>query len=401
MERVIGNRSVGFAGFCIGALALSLAVAPAAAGCPGSSMSTADGCKSKAAVERRLQRIVDSSRDQNATKAAIARVDVGRSTVLRTAIGQSETGVPANPRMHFRIGSIAITNLTTLVLQLQDEGRLSLNDKLSRWFPGLPRADQITVKMLGNNTSGYLDYAQGNPEFIDTLFSDVFRQWTPDELMDIALARGFACDPGTCFNYAHTNYILLSKIVTRLTGSTRTRMKRRILAPLNLDQTRISRLAPMPRPVLHAYIADRGPYEDSTSWSPSWTIGSGTVLTSTIDDVAKAARPVFGGKLLSARSRRQLVAPDNVGKGGQTRDFYFGLGLLAGGGWRMQNPQLNGYTAISGYLPARKLTIAVTATNRLKAAKADTNPSAIMFNRMAAYLAPGHPSPISHGPPSA
>ncbi|MFA9400807.1 MAG: serine hydrolase domain-containing protein [Acidobacteriota bacterium] len=399
---MIGKRSVGIAVLCTAALAASLTGAsPATAGCPGARISTADGCKSKTAVERKLGRILNSSRDQNATKAAIARVDVGRSTVLRTAIGQSQTGVPANPRMHFRIGSIAITNLTTMVLQLQDEGRLSLNDKLSRWFPGLPRAGQITLKMLANNTSGYLDYAQENPEFIDALFSDVFRQWTPEQLLEIALARGFACDPGTCFKYAHTNYILLSKVVNRLTGSTRIRMKKRILDRLNLNQTGISRLAPMPRPVLHAYIADRGPYEDSTFWNPSWTIGSGTVLSSTIDDVARAARPIFGGRLLSARSRQQLVARDNVGKGGQTKDFYFGLGLLAGGGWRMQNPQLNGYTAISGYLPARKLTIAVTATNRLKAAKADSNPSVIMFNRMAAYLAPDHPTPTSHRPASA
>lgn len=374
---------------------MSLWSASAAAGCPGPDLFTADGCKSKRAVERKLEHILTSSRDQNATKASIARVDVGRSTVLRKAIGQSQAGVPANVRMSFRTGSIAIPNLTTMLLQLQDEGRLSTNDRLSRWFPGLPRANQITLKMLALNTSGYLDYIQGNEEFVDHLYSDVFRQWKPDELVDIALARGFACEPGDCFNYAHTNYIILSDVVSRVTGtSTRRQMKKRILAPLKLKRTRISRLAPMPGPVLHSYVTDRGPFEDSTFWSPSWTIGSGTVQSSTIDDVARAARPVFNGKLLSARGRRQLVAPDNVGRDGQTKSAFYAFGLLAGGGWRIQNPQLNGYTAISSYLPARKLTIVVTATNRRKAAEANGNPSLTPFKRMAAYLAPNHPTPF-------
>lgn len=390
------RRSAGVVVACAVALSAALwGASPAAAGCPGPDLLTAEGCKSKRAVERRLDHILTSSRDQNATKASIARVDVGRSTVFRKAIGQSQAGVPASVRMRFRTGSIAITNLTTIVLQLQDEGRLSVNDRLSRWFPDLPRADQITLEMLALNTSGYLDYIQGNEEFVELLYSDVFRQWKPDELVDIALARGFACDPGDCFNYAHTNYLILSDVVSRVTGtSTRRQMKKRIFGPLRLKQTQISRLAPMPGPVLHAYVTDRGPFEDSTFWSPSWTIGFGTVQTSTIDDVARAARPVFNGKLLSARGRRQLAAPDNVGMRDQTRSAYYAFGLLAGGGWRIQNPQLNGYAAISSYLPARKLTITVTATNRRKAAEANSNPSLIPFKRMAAYLAPNHPTPF-------
>ena len=132
--------------------------------------------------------------------------------------------------MHFRIGAMAVTWLTTIVLQLQDEGRLSLDDKLSRWYPDLPNADQITLRMLANSTSGYYDFIQGNQSFIDQIFANPFRVWHPRELLNTTLSRGIACAPGTCFVYSHTNYILLSRIVQKVTGrSTASQMQRRIL----------------------------------------------------------------------------------------------------------------------------------------------------------------------------
>ena len=64
--------------------------------------------------------------------------------------------------MHFRIGSMAIPHLITLLLQLQDEGKLTLDDKLSRFLPDMPDADRITLRMLADNTSGYRDWIQGD-----------------------------------------------------------------------------------------------------------------------------------------------------------------------------------------------------------------------------------------------
>jgi D-alanyl-D-alanine carboxypeptidase len=143
--------------------------------------------------------------------------------------------------MHFRIGSMAIPYLTTLLLQLRDEGRVRLDDRLSEWFPALPNADRITLRMLANNTSGYRHYIQGNPVFVDALYADVFRQWKPNELLSYALARPLACDPGTCFNYSHANFVLLSKVLRKVTGKLTARlMRERILAPLGHRSSRKS-----------------------------------------------------------------------------------------------------------------------------------------------------------------
>ena len=87
-------------------------------------------------------------------------------------------GVPARRDMRFRIGSMAIPYLVTILLQLQDQGRLSLDDKLSRFLPGMPDAGRITLRMLADNTSGYPDWIQGNEAFFHLFYANVFRQWT-------------------------------------------------------------------------------------------------------------------------------------------------------------------------------------------------------------------------------
>ena len=233
--------------------------------CPGSSISTADGCRSEAAVNHALDQIVRSVKSENHLEAVIARVDIAGQRVLRRAYGQSQNGVPATPRMNFRIGSMTIPALTTVFYQLRDEGRLKLSDPVSKWLPNIPRTSQVSLRMLMNNTSGYLDWVQGNVPFQDAINANPFRIWSERELLDTALGRGFACDPGSCMNYAHTNYLLLVRVLRRLAPDTTVvrQLRRRVLGPLGIRMD-FSRLAPIPAPALGAYTLDRGFYEQST-----------------------------------------------------------------------------------------------------------------------------------------
>jgi len=75
-------------------------------------------------------------------------------------------------------------------------GRLSLDDRLSNWFPDLPDADRVTLRMLATATSGYADWIQEDPAWVKIWYANVFRQWQTRELLDIALARPRICDPG-------------------------------------------------------------------------------------------------------------------------------------------------------------------------------------------------------------
>ena len=243
-------------------------------------------------------------------RAAIVRVDVGNRTLLNRGFGSSIVGVPASPKMKFRPGSMAIPLLTSLALQLQDKGKLDLDDKLARWYPNFPNADQVTLRQLASVTSGYPDYIQENPPFQALQLADPFRQWTDDEMLHYAFALPVVCPPGACFHYAHTNFLILARVVEKVTGqSLTTLMKKRFLGPLGLRDTKISKLPAIPAPALHAYTTARGVYEDSTTWSSSWGIGKGLVMTSTAADQIKVIRAIGRGKLFSRAAMRQFAAP--------------------------------------------------------------------------------------------
>ena len=145
-----------------------------------------------AAAQRRSReaeqiiRITRQVMRENHLMAAIVRVQRGRRPVVTAALGNTMTNVPATPDMSWRIGSIAIPFMTTVMLQLRDEGKLSLNDTVSKWYPRYPNADKVTLKMLAHVTSGYPDFIQENPTFQAVLLSNPFRQFYQQELLRYA-----------------------------------------------------------------------------------------------------------------------------------------------------------------------------------------------------------------------
>lgn len=391
--KVAGAIAAG-AAICAALLAPSpAAAADRASVCPGEKIRTASGCTSLAAAGDEIQAIVDRFLEDNGLRAVLTRVDLGDRPLARVAAGESMAGVPANLRMHFRIGAIAIPYVIDLLLQLQDKGRLSLDDPVSNWLPDLPNADRVTLRMLANSTSGYADWIQENPDFIDTLYTDVFRQWQTQELLEIALTRPLICEPGACFHYAHTNFIILGRVIEDVTGQPVAKLlRRRVLRPLGLRNSAISALPAIPPPVLHSYTVDRGPYEDSTFWSPSWTIAKSMIMTSTIGDVIKSAKALGTGALISKAAARERVEPTTAALPPFNQNLYYGLGVLVLNTWLFQNPELNGYTAIMAYLPSRRISIALAVTRREAAAATGTNYSEQLFSAISEYLTPEHPA---------
>jgi CubicO group peptidase (beta-lactamase class C family) len=345
------------------------------------------------AARRHVRAIVHQEMKADGLRAVLARIEVGNRSVARIAAGHSMAGVPASLRMHFRIGSIAIPYVIDLLLELQDAGRLSLDDPLSKWLPNVPHAGQVTLRMLASATSGYADWIQENPAFINTLYANVFRQWRTNQLLKIALARPTLCAPGTCFHYAHTNFVILGKVIHRVTGRPVAKLlRRRVLRPLGLRHTAISALPAIPGPVLHSYTVDRGPYEDSTYWSPSWTIAASMIMTGTIGDVLKSAKAFGRGALISRAAARERVAPTSAGLPPFNRNVYYGLGIVVLNTWQIQNPELNGWTAIQAYLPSRRISLALAVTRRKRAAATGLNYSQQVFEAISRYLTPKHPA---------
>ncbi|MGA7398178.1 MAG: serine hydrolase domain-containing protein [Solirubrobacterales bacterium] len=364
-----------------------------AANCKSPAIHTADGCRKPAAVNQELNRIIGSIKRTNQLQAVIARVDVGGNRLLRRGFGESQTGVRATAKMNFRIGSMTIPVLTTAIYQLREEGRLKMSDPISEWVPGIPRASQVEVRMLMNNTSGYLDWVQGNETFVDAIHANPFRRWTGNELLNTALDRGFACEPGACFNYAHTNYLLLARILRRAEPGTTIarRMQKRVLRPLGINMT-FSRLAPIPGPALAAYTSERGVFEQSTGWSPSWGLGNGMLATTSIDNVAREAKGVLSGRTLSSWSRKDMVKRYAPGIGPNPERVYFAQGLIMVNGWRRQNPFFNGYMGNVAWFPKRRIAVSLVATTGLETTAPDgQNVTDVILDAIGSYLTPSNP----------
>ncbi|MFE5791401.1 serine hydrolase domain-containing protein [Streptomyces sp. NPDC056503] len=352
---------------------------------------------------REVARIAERAKTELGLKSVIVRVTDGDREVVTTALGESMTGVPADPAMHFRNGNIAISYMGTALLRLVDQGRVGLDDPVSRWLPELPDGDRITLRMLAASTTGLVDYVR-LPTFQQAVVANPFRQWTARELVDLATDEDRWYEPGTNWSYSHANFVLLGAALEKITGTRLdVLLRRQVLRPLGLSETRNGFTPAIPEPVLHAFTADRGTYEESSFWNPSWTTAPGAVQTTDICDLAASAGGIGSGRLLSPASYRELLDPGTVGLGhatrkcpatvclAQTERTHYGLGVLVLGDWIAQHPLFFGYSASQAYLPSSRLAIAVSTT--LSPGSASGHTAHVITQRIAAALAPDHPIP--------
>jgi CubicO group peptidase (beta-lactamase class C family) len=347
-------------------------------------------------------------------KAAIVRVTINGEEIVTKALGESITGVPATADMHFRNGAVAISYMSTLLLQLVDQKVVSLDDKVSNWLPELPDAEQVTLRMLANMTAGYPDYVQ-NTRLDAALYANPFRQWTPREQIAIGLSTPRVFEPGTNWDYSHTNYVILGLALEEITGKPlATLLHENVLVPLELKNTISSSTAAIPEPVLHAFSSERREalgiapstrfYEESTFWNPSWTLARGAIQTTNIYDMTATAVAVGEGTLLSPESHQAQVAPSLIGFGSvlegcpscHTLDevYNYGLGVVLSGSWILQNPLFAGYGGVEAYLPSQKIAIAVVTTYGEESFDEQGrygNASQAIFKAIGTYLAPDEP----------
>lgn len=403
---------------CALLLVSAVATGCASAGTPHVAASSASQRSSQADA---ILRIVRDYMSEAHLKSVIVRVSVDGKTIVRDAEGESMTGVPATVDMHFRNGAVAISYMATLLLELVDQKKISLDDKLAKYVPDLPHADEITIGELARMTSGYQDYVIGNDAFGDLAYGDVYKAWTTQEQLDLAIDKPLFYTPGTNWDYAHTNYVVLGLVLEKVTGMPLEQaIKKKVLNPLGLHDTVASQTAAIPEPVLHAFTSERRPYfgipadksfyEESTFWNPSWTLARGSIETTDIDDLHATAIAVGTGKLLSKESYALMTSTDLRGKttpidGCPTcaalNDYAtYGIGLWITGDWYFQNPLFSGYAAADAYLPSKKIAIAVAVTYDEAAfdAKGDyPNGGDALFRKIGAYLAPDDAPPVKNG----
>jgi D-alanyl-D-alanine carboxypeptidase len=266
-----------------------------------------------------LQQALDTLVADGAPGAIALERQGGEESRAASGVADLQTKEPISARGRFHIGSITKGFVSTVVLQLAAERRLSLDDTVDRWLPGLvPNGAAITVRELMNQTSGLPEYI--DEPFLLELLRDPLKTWRPLALVHRAVAHPPVFAPGTTWAYSNTNYILLGLVVAAVDdapaplqmASPAFEVYRRIVAPLGLWHTRFPLTDPDIRgPHPHGYLIDPPPewglpaILDTTRFNPSWAWTAGAIV-STLDDVADFHRALFTGRLLDPDQQREL-----------------------------------------------------------------------------------------------
>jgi len=286
---------------------------------------------------------------------------------------------------HYRIGSITKTMTATVILQLAQEGKVSLDDPISKYRADVPNGDTITIAQLLDMRSGLAGYTE-NPVFGRAVDEDPERIWSPEELLALAFSAPALSAPGTTWQYSNTNYVLLGLVMEDVTGQTVPELfQQRIFDPLGLDSTVMPALddASIPAAYAHGYqfgtaqqifrpdpalLADEQQEAADgellpTDWSgasPSvaWTAGS---AISTADDLVVWAKALVDSGLLDAEMQAQRLASIQPLDPAQPDGPAYGSGMVRGGSYYGHAGQIAGYESQVIRDPETDTTIVVLA----------------------------------------
>jgi D-alanyl-D-alanine carboxypeptidase len=248
---------------------------------------------------------------------------------IRLARGYSNlaTKAPIRPSDRFRIASLTKSFVATVVLQLVEEGKLSLDDTVERWLPGLvPNGENITVLDLLAHKSGLFDFTLDPKVLKPYLNGNLAYHWAPRQLVQIAVSHKPLFAPGTAVSYSATGYVLLGLIVKAATGRPiGTELQRRLFKPLGLHATTFPTSGRIAGAHAHGYfVVPNRPLQDVTQVSPSYYWAAGNIV-STADNVARFYRALFAGRLLKPATLRTMETTT-----ADRRGVRWGLGIATG-----------------------------------------------------------------------
>jgi len=284
------------------------------------------------------------------------------------AMGSSDikTGRKMQPSDRFRIGSNTKSVVATVVLQLVDEKRLGLDDKLGKFFPQWPNSNNITIRMLLDHTSGLYNYSEVK-RFGEKLEADPKKPFNPAQLISYAIKEKPYFEPGKGFHYSNTNTVLLGMIIENITGDTlANEIKKRMLDPLALSNTYFPKGAETNGALAHGYMYDDGKATDWTYANPSWGWAAGAMI-SNIYDLKKLITAITDGTLLSKKLQKERMSAWVDLAGGVKADFpsaRYGYNVFTFGGFVGHNGGIPGYVSYMVREPKTGITTIMVMTSQ-------------------------------------
>ncbi len=369
------------------ALACVAAIAPGVAAAQTTPLKVPPTKPFNARTVSRLNRALRVTWASTWSPGMIVGVWVGKHGWTST-LGSTERAAGPRPILadHTRVGSVTKTFIGTLILRLVDQHKLRLDETIQQWFPTLPDASQITIRELGDMSSGISSYTT-DTALTDKYFAHPMTWWSPNELIASAAALPRMFTPGDGFDYSDTNFVLLGRIIEKVTHEPlNVVMREDLFKPLGMNASSYPTSNRLPRPFLRGYTvqgSELGNVLDSTGWSPSFAAGAGQAI-STLRDLHRWTIALGTGALLEPATQLQRLIPNPHSEGGG-RAYLFAVGREDG--WLAHEGETPGFNTQVAYLPALKASIVVITNSDISNAKA-VSPAAAMFSALARVIAP-------------
>lgn len=323
--------------------------------------------------------------DQHAIGVTVGVMQDGK-VILNKGYGLASTGrnAPVTASTLFAVGSVTKQFTCAVALQLEQEGKLSFDDRVSRYRADFGHANEITLRDLGNHVSGYRDYYP--LDFVDRPMARDIRE---EDLLKTFTSKPLDFPPGTRYSYSNTGYLLLGSIASMVSRKPFEQLlQERIFTPLGMTHTRFEPMRGSPG-VADGYTQfGLGPSELAIPEGKGWIGAAGGIWT-TPEDLMKWDLALLDGKVVNAKSWQTMTSPRELtggrsspyGCGQQLRDRGPVLILMHGGG-------VSGFGARNAMIPSTRSAVVVIANADYSGGVLDTIQEAVLAKMMPVAGAP-------------
>jgi CubicO group peptidase (beta-lactamase class C family) len=282
-------------------------------------------------IESKVDNFVQASiRQQKIPGLALAVMRDGQIIKAQGyGLSNIELNVPASPQTVFQSGSVGKQFTATGIMMLVEEGKVGLDDKITKYFPGAPETwNKITIRNLLTHTSGIKDYTDKN--------FDYRRDYTEEDLLKILQTLPFDFAPGDKWSYSNSGYMLLGILIHKVTGKFYGDfLQERIFGPLGMTTTRIISEQDIVPNRAAGYRLIKGVIKNQEWVSPSLNTTADGALYFTVLDLAKWDAALYTEKLIKRSSLDEMWTPVKLNDG---KPCPYGFG------WRVH--EMNGHRLI-------------------------------------------------------
>lgn len=301
--------------------------------------------------------VTDTLSRTGVPSASIAIVKDGQIAYVKTyGDAKLDPKTPSTTQMRYSIGSISKQFTAAAILLLQEQGKLSLDDKVAKYIPDLTRANEVTIRQLLSHTSGYQDYW---PQ--DYVMKPMLEPITARKIMDTWARKPLDFEPGTKWQYSNTNYVIAGAIVEKVGAMPFFKlMQRKIFTPLGMTSvTDIDQeLLKASDPIGYKRYA-LGPLRVAPKEGKGWLFAAGQ-LAMTAEDLARWDISIIDGKLLKPASYLEL-GRETLLKNGLGTNYGLGVNVSSALGRRAlsHGGEVSGFTAQNIVFPDDRVAVVV------------------------------------------